>query len=214
MISPINLQYVLADPDIQPYYRDEFHDLTAADVPTRGPNEFVIFKEKVPKTQVLVVKGFMPYGMERVDINTGNESAVYLDPPAVQQFVTFEPYINDKSIHIIQGNAAQFQTLATPPTDRQNRESTRGYQGMSDRPYVDVIRQWYSSLFTIVVRGNSELKVIFRLIPVGAGFKTIQIGTGDLRIDYAGIVVAGMRMPEQMYNDYIREARRGGIRNA
>lgn len=217
MTSPIDTQYVLSDPDITPYYKDEMHDLTGDNVPLRGPGEFIVFEEVIPKTQVLVVKGISPYVLERTNIDTPNESAQYIPPRLVERFITFEPYINDNSPHLIDNNFAQFQVLGGPPPTSNDaiRERARGFSAVSDEPYQVAIRQWYSSLYTFIVRGNSRLRIIFRVLPVGAGFSTYQIGGGGgaigeppKRIDYAGSIVVGMRMPEQLYNNMIEKRRR------
>ena len=86
----------LADPQIQPFYRDSRVDLLAPNVDQLAPNQFVVYRNRTKKGQVEVVKAVVPYAMERTDGGTPQESFRMMPPNEGDGVFAFTPLINNQ----------------------------------------------------------------------------------------------------------------------
>lgn len=180
-----------------PFFKDECHDLKSG-APVRQSGEYVVFSYDVPRSTVLVLRGWVPYLMERTDLGvSGSESASLINPSKVNRFVVFEPYINDASPHLIENDYNQM--LLESAANDATRIKTRGISHVSGYPHEEAAAYMRNSMYQLVINGGSTFKVIFKVLSVGANFKTFTIGSTDNRIDFAGVIVVGHQMPESIF---------------
>lgn len=189
------------DLNLSPYYRDETRDLAAADVPIRASGEYVVFEDTVPQNQVVIIKGFVPYVMERTDLgSSGVESAKLIPNSEISRMVSFEPSINNSSPHIIENNHVKMELHSA--TSDSGRHRSQGFSHVSSNPWEDAIRLWGSNAYNIVVPPESLIRVFFKVLAVGTNFSTYTVGSGSKRIDFAGCLVVGHIIPAQSLSKY------------
>jgi len=205
MRVPKSLHSFVADEQIKPIIIEERHDLTASDVTKITPERFVIFKLVPPKGQVVVVKSIAPFVCRRTDIgDPALESFEYIPAIEANGFMNWQPLVNGTAPFIIKTNINNPETLAAPPSDASNRFQSPGLTSFSDDPQKDLFITKQHS-FNILVRGEKEFSIQFRLVgSTGAGAMpnvyTVGGAGAGKRVDFAGAMIYGVTMPEQLYN--------------
>lgn len=206
-----SLYYV--SPDEKMFVYDYRHDVTAADCPTVAQGEYVVMDFQVPKSSVWIIKGFVPYAMERTDVGGVTESARYILPEEGNGWFSFAPVAAGGPPFVISTNynAPQNDTGAQRDSIRQK---ANGISQISLRPYTDAVWQMYNAFFSMPVRSEQRFQAIFSLMgppAPGAGVainNPYSIGTpvapATKRVDFAGVVVAGVMMSETAYNESAR----------
>ncbi len=202
----INPNHFLADPQVKPFYRDKRQDLTAGNVPTTSPGEYVVFSEKVPHGQVLIIKAIVPYAVERTFIGGPDfESFRMLDPVQANGFFLFQPRVSGGAPFILETDYNLPETQALPPNDL-DRARGPGISYISQHPYEQAMQSWFNPLFSILVPGDTTFYIAFSLLPsalpAGGQFAVGGNEATAKRVDFAGAVVVGQQMSEQSYHDY------------
>lgn len=193
----------LEDPDVHSLVLHQRADLVAADVDTAGSGAFVIFAEPVPKGQIYVVKTVVPYAQERTNVGLPDATYQMIAPQAGNTFFSFEPAVDTGSPFMIKSNVNAPQTAAAPINN--DRQQTNGITFISSDPWSDAQRSMLNPLFTIVARANKVIRVVFRIIPPGVTNPIVGYSVGGTtantkRVDFAGVVMAGVQMSEQTYD--------------
>jgi len=206
-LSQRGLNFV-ADSQVKPFYLDERHDLGAANVPTRSAGEFILLDFTPQKNQVLIVKAMAFYVMERIAVGTGLESASIINSEDADGFFSFEPYVTDSSPALIKSNVNAMRN-AGGALDDSDRVRVSGFTHVSEEPQKDVFLP-NDPVLNIQVPGDKRFTVIMRSLRLGAVnpiLNPFTISSGIKRVDFAGAVVFGYTMPEQLYNKYANALR-------
>lgn len=215
----LNHWHFLDDPEIRPFVRNQRVDLKASNVPIISTNRYVVFSYQVPAGQCLVVKGFSFYACERTYIGTANESFRYLTPDEGNGFFSFQPLVDNNSPAIVQLDTNSPKTSAGT-LNNNDRQGSNGFTEISSNPAADV-RLVENPLFSVAVPSGKTLQVAFSVLPVStlnsAGIPTggqFQVGTGIKRVDFAGALISGVLMPQQLYDQTkakVQQAQMKGI---
>jgi hypothetical protein len=196
-IDPI---YFLDDPQIKAFVKTRRVDLTATDeVEILSQGKFVVYKSRVPAGQVEIVKHVCPFVEKRTDIGTPDESFERIPASQADGFFSFNPLVNNNPPLIIEINMNR-PTVAASPSNKQ-RAVQGGITFMSDSPWIDAQR--FNPNFAFPVSAGQELIITFELLPpalTGGIPNPFQIGTGNKRVDFAGIVVHGVVMPQPVFD--------------
>lgn len=202
----IDPRLFIADPTAKPIVRDFRQDLTAADIEIAAAGKFIICKLAPPDKQVLLIKSMVFYAMERTDVGAGTASMAFIDPADGNGFFAFEPLVDASSPFIVDldFNAPR---LAAAPLNA-DRTRAKGISYIESNPWAAVQRSWYNPMFTIKVSSNETFSVVFSLLANGAapnGLPNIYtVGApGPKRVDFAGVMVAGIQIAEQAYRDVV-----------
>lgn len=190
----------------QPFHQYEDHDLTAGDAPARAEGEFIVYEHTVPDSQVDVVKAIVPWARERIDIGLPSERITYIDPLRGNQAFVFTPLIEDKPLYPMDSSFAHPKAAASVAQDA-DRQIFGGITSLSVDPYNDAAR-WLRAPFAYVLQPGSTFRVTFRILPVSAGGGGIGVGGqwavggagGAQRVDFAGALVMGHRLPKQLFD--------------
>lgn len=218
-MRPIDPRFYLDDPDAKSLgpltYRS---DLTAPDIPTMGTGRYVIARETIPKGQVWIIKTIVPFAQERVNVGLGTESVQMMDPLKANNWFTFEPYINGSSPFILKADM-NTPRAAAGPLQNNDRFQSAGITCISVHPWSDAQRSMFNPLFTIVVRAARTFTVVFSVLPQSsdpaaalptAGTYAVGGAGGARRVDFAGVVLSGVQMSEQLYDDMQLSLQREG----
>jgi hypothetical protein len=202
----------LADKNVEPWYRDTRQDLLATNVPISATGKYVIMDEQVPRAQVLVVKGIVPYAMARTNPGSGDESMQMIAPIDGNGWFSYEPQINDAAAYNIESNFNAPQD-ASVADDNSIRQRTRGLCIISDNPWRDANQQWANPLFTFVVAPTQRFRVIFSILPASPTnplSSVYEIGVdATKRVDFAGVVAVGHLLSAQHYENLKRRIENG-----
>lgn len=199
----------LSDPDVQPFMRDFRIDLTAADAPIRAAGEFIIADLPVTDKQVLLIKTLVPHVYTRTDVGAATETFRPLTGQEANGHFLWQPVVNDQSPLLgVDYNAARLAGSAQN-TDRFN---LNGFSHISESPFMDAQKTWDNPLFTFMVDSNRRFRVIWSILPVGAVSPipypyAVGGGAGTRRVDFAGVVVAGVVMSKQKYEGVVQDIR-------
>ena len=211
----------LVDDEIRPFEIDQRFDLTGIGkqaCPTIAQNVFVVHQHVVPENTAEVVMNVFGHCWERTNVpNSANESCAVIAPSRIQGFVLFDNSKSNNQPYIVEHdyNAPTINGKG----NNTNRTTLRGSTWLSiDQPLLRNAGE-YNTLTGIYLPPNSIFRVIFRLAPtVAAGTPAFGIpnpfkiggpaGTVN-RIDFAGAMVSGVRMPTELY-DKLKTARRKG----
>lgn len=198
MTTAIDPREFLADPQVRPLARTRRADITASNAQQVSPGEYIIYENETAKGQVEIVRYLVPFAMERTDIGTPQESFQMIDPMQGNGHFIFSPRVNSKTVDNIDiDNNAPSTAAAASNTDRPRRG---GINFISRDPWVD--SQRYNPLFAIPVTSKTVFQVTFQLAPLSQTNpipNPYQIGAGAKRVDFAGVVVAGVVLPQQLY---------------
>lgn len=212
--SSIRQSLYYVHPDEKMFIYDFRHDLTAADCPSPSAGEYIVMDFKVPKSAVWIIKGFVPYAMERTDVGGVTESARYITPQDGNGWFSFAPVAAGGPPFVITTN------YNAPQNDDGNqqdalRQRSNGISQVSLNPYTDAVWQMQNAFFTMAVHSEQRFQTIFSLMgpPASGGTGTpisnpYSIGTptapANKRVDFAGVVVAGLMMSENAYREAAR----------
>lgn len=209
----IDPRQFVADPDINFFVQDFRSDLLATDLLQVSDGRYVIASFRAPKKQVYIIKAIIPYAMERTNIGSANASFQMLTPAAANGFFAFEPVVNANA-------AGQFVTnynrpsLASVPQNNE-RSITKAISYVSDNPYLDANLAWQNPMFSVKVSSEAQFQVYFSLLPASTtspipagGLYAIAAGA-QKRVDFAGVVIAGVYMSEQVYSSLEGQMRAG-----
>ncbi len=192
----------LADPQIQPFYRDSRVDLLAPNVDQLAPNQFVVYRNRTKKGQVEVVKAVVPYAMERTDVGTPQESFRMIPPNEGDGFFAFTPLINNQPPVILDLDYNS-PRIAAGPLNNDDRIQRAGISFLVEEPWR-AAQNMQHPLFSFPVTSKAELLVTFSLLPNSAIApipNPFQIGAAaQKRVDFAGCVIAGVVMPQHLYD--------------
>jgi hypothetical protein len=208
----INPSYYLADPQVRPFMRDVRVDLTAPDVEQISDGVFVVYRRKTTKNQIEVVHSITPYLQKRTDIGTPEESTQKITNGAYDGQFAFNPLINNQTpvIFDIDFNAAKADGAAS--LSNADRVKRSGIAHLSLQTWVD--SQRWNPLFQLAVPSETELLITFQVLPQSATDplpNPPQIGAGANRIDFAGVMVAGVLLPQKMFDDLVKASETQGF---
>ncbi len=215
----------LVDDEIRPFEDDQRQDVTGSGAQaceTLSTGQFIVHEHVVPEDTAEIITGVFPHCWERTnpggdptDPSTA-ESVSLIDAKLLAGFVLFDRTKDNNQPYLVSHDYNR-PTVATSPNNT-NRDVVRGTTFLSmDAPMMTNI-DMRNPLRLIYLPGGSLFRVIFQLAPVvavefptGTGIPgAYEIGTGAKRIDFAGALVTGVRMPQRLYNE-LKEARRRGL---
>lgn len=200
MITLIDPTDFLVDPQVMPFSNDQRADIVGADAEEIATGRYVVYKEVVPKGQVMVVRYITPYAMERTDVGTGAESAQMIDPQRINGFVAFNPLVNGKSPVILGIDMNAGKDLANASNAERIRRS--GITAVSMQPWID--SQRHNPLFYYIVNSGDEFSMTFEILPQAASNplpNPWRVGAGVNRVDFAGVRISGVTMPQALYDE-------------
>ena len=203
----------LADPQVRPFARDSRADLAAPDILQVSNQEFVIYSNKTKKGQVEVIKSNSPYAVRRTDVNTPQESFEMIPPEEGNGWVSFTPQINGQCPIVLDIDYNAPRNLPGPLSNL-DRIKRAGISSLSPRPWEAAQYQQHP-LFSFIVPSKAELIVTFSLLPPAvvnpiANPFTIG-GLGQKRVDFAGVVIAGVQMPQHLYDSLLKTTERSNL---
>lgn len=208
MRSAIDPQNFMADPNARPFILDFRCDLLAPDIEIEATGRYFIFKHRIDKGQIMIVKAVVPYAMERTAVGTSGEDYSLIDPNSANGSFSFEPKINGNApfISSINFNSPRISTGTLTNGDRTRRN---GLSHISANPLGDAQKAWYNPMFTFIVPADAVLSVVFTILPQGTVSPMQMPYTIGLkaehRVDFAGTVISGLVMPEQSYYQMVKD---------
>lgn len=203
----------------RPWVRNHRADLVANSVavPVDSPGRFVIFEETIPEQSCVVVKALVPYAIERTNPGTSDESFRYINPLVGNGWFAFEPLVNqgsplDMRLNFNAPQLAIVGGVANPALNNADRQVANALTDVSDQPWRDAAVLWNNPLFTFVVPSSAKLRVIFSLLTTihatlaNPMTNIFAIGATagpptNKRVDFAGVLVVGEIMPENLYRE-------------
>ncbi len=208
-------QHILDDPQVKPFIRDQRVDLKAGNVPIISTNRYVVLAYDVPPGQCLVVKGMAFYACERTYIGLTNESFRYLTGQEANGFFSYQPLVDRNSPYQVNLDFNSPKTSGGT-LNNNDRQGSNGFTEITATPFTDV-KMVENPLHTIAVPAGKRFEVAFSILPVStlnsSGIPTggqFQIGTGIKRVDFAGAVIQGLIMPQQLYDQVKAKVQKGG----
>lgn len=226
----VDPMHFLADEEIRPFRIDHRHDLTGTGrqaCPTVSSGVFIVHEHVVPKDQCEVIHGYFGHCWERTEPDTATESCALIDPMRTAGFVLFTPSKNNNDYGITIEYDYNAPTIENTPNDRDRRTLSGDTFLSADAPALASMHM-RSPLGTIYLPGGTRFRVLFQLAPLAqtvtapAGSEETPIpnpftiganpvaGTPNNRIDFAGALVYGVRMPQRLYGTLL-QARRAGL---
>jgi len=197
----IDPRFFLDDPQIKSFVRTRRVDLTApvAQLDTVSQGRIVVYRNRTASGQVEIVRYIAPYVEERTDVGTPSESFRCIDPRDANGFFAFNPLVNNNPPLVLDVNINRPTTAASPSNNQ--RAVVGGIIFMSGDPWIDAQR--FNPNFSFPVTSDQELVITFELLPAavtGGIPNPYQIGAGAKRVDFAGVVVHGVLMPQPVFN--------------
>lgn len=207
----IDARNFIEDPSAKPFIQDFRVDLLASDVPTESTGRYIVCKMPTPKGQVNLVKGFVPYVMQRTLIGGALESFQIIDPKDANGHFAFEPFVGGNLPFIISQDYNAPRTAGGTLLN-QDRIQRKGVGFVSNQPWHDAMSIWQNPMFCMRVPSEVLFSVVFSILPVGiasgvGGVYTVD-ASASKRVDFAGVVVVGMTMSEQSYDAISRDLQR------
>jgi hypothetical protein len=102
--------------------------------------------------------------------------------------------------------------VSTGTLANADRTTLGGINFISMDPWIDSMR--YNPLFSFKVPADTSFRVTFQLTPVSTVSpipNPYQIGAGAKRVDFAGVTVSGVILPEQLYGQLMNDLQNGGV---
>lgn len=202
-----------ADPSILPFTRDHRVDLLASDVETLSTNRFVVYRNRLTKGQVEIVKALVPYACRRIDIGdaSGNpaESFEYIPPEEGDGFFAYSLLKNGQPpiIMDLDYNAPRPANATLSNKERQKRS---GISNLSVTPWRDATSGAGALPVAIPFESENEQLVTFEILPAStvtplpaAGRFTVGVAATK-RVDFAGVLIIGVQMPQSLYNALVK----------
>lgn len=225
-MTPLGFPYPAIDPlaflvddEIRPFQVDQRHDLTgvgAQACPIASTGVFIVHEHVVPDNTAEVIMGVFPHVWERTNVGLVTESVRLLDYRLVAGWVLFDSTKDDNQPFLV-SNDYNKATIAAAPNDT-NRDIQRGTTFLTeDAPFLSNVGM-RNPLSTIHLPARSRFRVLFSLLPTAPPpnnipnpyqIPTVAVPAPPNRIDFAGALVFGVRMPAQTY-DQLKIARRKG----
>ena len=209
----------LADATARPFVRDFRVDLTAPDVPTEATGRYIVAELPVPRGQRFVVKSIFPYAMARTDVGDASlESARMLSNAEAGGYFSFEPSVNGNSPFVIEADLNAMRTSAG--AQNSDRVKTNGWTHIVENPWFSASVNWDNPLFSVEVAPDAVFRIIFTLLPTGfsSGLPNPYLIPAPppavqppKRVDFAGVILAGINMSDQSYRDIFREVEGKGV---
>lgn len=199
----------VADDLIRPFTRDYRVDLLAPDTDQVSSGQYVIFRYRVPKGQVLVVKNFVPYAARRINVGGEDERFEMITPQEGNGYFAFSPLVNSQPLFDseIDYNAPRKASGTLTNKDRQKRS---GISAISLNPWAEA-QQNPPTYFGIKVNSDTELTATFEVLPAASAnpltngvFEIGQAVPMNRRVDFAGVVVAGVVMSQSAYDRLVQ----------
>jgi hypothetical protein len=196
---------LVLNPEITPLEFDFRADLLAIGIEQPAPGRFVIATIKPPKNQTYVIKSFVPYAMERTNVGNGaTEAFQMLTPVAASGNFSYEVLISNSTPFLLKGDYNTATTEADPATNI-DRQKIAAVSQISDHPRSDAYLMAQTPTFGFRIPSGAVLNVIFSVIPVASNTGTAipnpyLVGSGTKRVDFAGFVMTGAAMTEQVYS--------------
>lgn len=190
------------------YQSDQRVDLAASNVVTAGAGRYVVATVEPPRGQAIILKAMVPYAQRRTDVGAADESFTMIQPGEGNGFFVYEPLINSKSAYQVELDYNKPQ-LSTVTMSNKDRTKAKGLTFISDNPWRDAWQMVGASLFEILIPGGATFQVVFSLTamdPIVGSYATAgkyQVGTGGnitRRVDFAGVLLLGVQVPEQAVN--------------
>jgi hypothetical protein len=221
----IDPRYFMRDPEAQPFLSDYRVDLVAPDVPLESGTQYqtsaryIVAQIRPPKGQTLLIKAFQPYAMKRVDIGTQDESFALIDPLEAAGHFNFEPLVGGLAPIVAQLNVNAPRVLSGPLLN-SDRVVGKGVSFISTTPYADVMRSGFNQNFTIEVPSDRLFSVVFQVIdgtafaaqlPAGGQYQVTTDPDVTRRVDFAGVVVSGIIMSDQRFQQLTKEIASKGV---
>jgi len=209
MTTAIAPREFLADPSVRPMARTRRVDLTAPDVPQLNTEEFIVYENITKKNEVEVIRYIVPFAMERTDIGTPSESFAMLDPQTANGHFIFSPKVNGKTIDNVDLNLNTPRD-STGTLSNADRTIRGGINFVSMDPWID--SQRYNPLFAIPVPSQTEFLVTFAITPLSTVSpipNPFRIGVGAQRVDFAGVIISGVILPQQLFDKLLHELQSG-----
>jgi hypothetical protein len=170
-------------------------DLAAANTKRLSDSVFVIFEEKVPKNQVFIVRNFAPFAQRRINVgDAAQESIEMILPQEGDTWFAFEPQVNKQSKTKLDIDFNSPKN-AGGVLNNNDRSKAGGTSFLSANPNVDALR--WNPTSTFLAEADTELSVTFQLMPLSAASaiaNPFTIAAGSKRVDFAGVVIAGVSM--------------------
>jgi hypothetical protein len=217
VLPAIDPMLFLSDENIKPFHFDERHDLTAANAIKVSTNLFVVHKHVVPKDTAEVILAVTPHCWARTDPGGANESVALMTPAQVAGWVLFASRKGNGQPYVVRTNYNEPLASAAVANDK-NRDDIEGSTFLYDQPQHGASLGFLNPLTTFFLPAGTEFSVTFRLAPQttvanGGTVKQMQIGAGaaGLRLDFAGALVSGLTMPQQLYNQLFKERLMGHL---
>jgi hypothetical protein len=223
----IDPRYFMRDPEAQPFLSDYRVDLAAPDVPLESGTQYttsaryIVTQIRPPKGQTLLIKAFQPYAMKRTNIDADDESFALIDPLEAAGHFNFEPLVGGLAPIVAQLNVNAPRELAVPPVLlNSDRVVGKGVSFISSTPYADVMRSGFNQNFTIEVPSDRLFTVVFSIIdgtafasplPIGGQFQVTTDPAVTKRVDFAGVVVSGIIMSDQRFQQLTKEIASRGV---
>lgn len=221
----IDPRYFMRDPEAQPFLQDYRVDLVAPNVPLESGTQYtasaryIVTQIRPPKGQTLLIKAWQPYAMKRTNIGTASESFALIDPLECAGHFNFEPLVGGLAPVVAQLNLNAPRDLAGPLLN-SDRVIGKGVSFISSTPYADVMRSGFNQNFTIEVPSDRLFTVVFQLVdgtafasplPLGGQFQVTTDPAVTKRVDFAGVVVSGIIMSDQRFQQLTKEIADKGV---
>lgn len=205
----------IADDQIRPFVRDHRADLLASDIETIAGGQYVILKHRVKQGQIEIIKNIVPYADRRTNVGVANERFEKITPQEGNGFFAFTPLVNNQPLFTseINYNAPRKAAGTLSNNDRQKRS---GLTALSLDPWADAQRN-PPSYFAVKLPSDTELVVTFEILPAANtspltdGAYQIAVAADEARrVDFAGVVIAGVVMPQSVYDRLVAPPSSGG----
>lgn len=187
---------------------DQRQDLTASDVEQVGTGQYVIWKYRAPKGQVVIVKGMAHYAFARTAVgNPVNESMSIIPGSSGNGFFLYSPRLESGTPFQMNLDYNAPQTAGGSPLNTR-RQAGSGRSNITDQPLFDALRTMEQSFFTIKIPSEKELSIVFSLLPASPTSpipNTYAVGSGQKRVDFAGSLLVGLQMSESYYDEIVRD---------
>ncbi len=207
-----NLWPLAALADVRPFELARRIDLLAPDVPRLSNDIFIIFEEETPEGQVRIVRNIAPFAQRRTDVgDPAQESYESITNEEGDGWFAFDPQVDTQSA-VVMNSDFNAPKNAGGALSNADRSRATGTSFLSIQPRVDAWR--YNPMFSFTVEAKKVLSVTFRLMPqttVNPIANPFQIGdTAGLitkRVDFAGVVIAGVQMPVSTFQRLQQEGK-------
>ncbi len=208
MISSQMHQFIAND-QIRPWKYEESHDLIA---PAKGiqvsQTDYKILSYTPEKGQVVVVKAIAPYLMQRTNPDTPDGSVSMISKIIGNRWFSVVPQINRSIPYVSSVNLNAFSTLAGA-NDTADRIQLPGGTAITDDPWIVEFFPKDPAV-SLLVRGGKTFQLTLKALPLNATTPIenpvlINGPNAATRVDFAGAIVYGVTMTENVYDGIKRK---------